>query len=400
MDDIRTSRLSLRDNLTGQGLVLTALAMMALGVVMVFSACIDTSESSKWYNRADSKQAVFALGALFILLTLWKFDYHSLLRPVLAGQWRYSFLLSPGFAVLAMGFGLSVLVLFAGHASHGQARWLKIGPLHIQPSEILKIGLIISLAAYLSRQDIDRRSFLKCFLPIMLVVGASAALVAKQNVSSAAIIVLGAAAVMIMGGVPWYYLLGTVPFAAVGGWYYISKEQYRLDRILAFVNPWDGSMKATYQPMQSLLAIASGGYEPAGLGGGVAKYGYLPETDNDFIFSFICEEAGLAGVLLVVGLLFLWLLLTRRAVKRSPDQLGAMLAGGIGFLLVLQGVLHIAVCAVAVPPTGVSLPFVSAGGSSLLTMAVAVAIMISVTSRQPVPESQLRPTWHAEAKPA
>jgi cell division protein FtsW len=393
-----TVRLRLRDNLTGQGLVLTALAMMALGVVMVFSACFDTSDSVRWYNRTDIRQAIFAAAALLVLVSLWRFDYHLLPRPIWPGWGKLAFLSTPAFFILVAGIGLSLLVLVphVGQISHGQARWLKLGPVHIQPSEILKIGLIICIAAFLSRPNVDRRSFWRCFLPLMLAVGACAALVAKQNVSTAAIILLGATAVMIMGGVRWYYFAGMLPVVAAAGWFFITREPYRMARIMAFQNPFNSDLPASYQPLQSLLAIASGGLTPAGLGGGVAKYRYLPEIDNDFIFSSIAEEIGVVGTVLVVGMLLLWLLLSRRAALKAPDRLGMLLAGGIGMLVVLQGLLHIAVCAVAVPPTGVSLPFVSSGGSSLLTMSAAVAIMISITSRRSVAPGELRPAWHEE----
>ncbi len=147
------------------------------------------------------------------------------------------------------------------------------------------------------------------------------------------------------------------------------------------LNPTDLSNPAAYQPWQARIAVACGA-EPAGLGQGVAKHEYLPEDLTDFIYAIVCEELGALGALLLIALLVLWLVLACRAAAKAPDRFGALLAGGLGFLVVFQSALHIAVNLGWAPPTGVSLPFVSAGGSSLLMLSAATAIIVSVTARR------------------
>ncbi|MCD4699579.1 MAG: FtsW/RodA/SpoVE family cell cycle protein, partial [Phycisphaerae bacterium] len=206
-------------------------------------------------------------------------------------------------------------------------------------------------------------------------------LVVTQDFGTAAIIGVTSVAVLLVGGVRWYYLAGLVPFGAGAFYLFVVSAPHRWARIEAMLNPTDTSNPATYQPGQALIAIGSG-VEPAGPGAGVAKYGYLPESQTDFIFANICEELGMLGAILVIGLLLLWLFLACRTAIRAPDRFGALLAGGLGFLIAFQATLHIAINIPPAPPTGVSLPFVSAGGSSLLLMSAATALIVSVSSRK------------------
>ncbi|GAF72086.1 unnamed protein product, partial [marine sediment metagenome] len=187
---------------------------------------------------------------------------------------------------------------------------------------------------------------------------------------------------MLLAGVPWYYLATLIPPAAGAFYVLVMRSPYRWRRILAMLDPWSSANPSAYQPRQALLAITTGGWWGKGLGGGMQKLGYLPEDSTDFIFSVYCEEFGFLGAVLLVGLFLLWMWQARRAIVTAGDELGRVLVGALGFLVAVQAVLHVAVATGAAPPTGATLPFISAGGTSLVVLAAAVAAMVSVTAHR------------------
>lgn len=367
-------RIPLRQNATGQGLILATLALMSIGVVMVFSTTAVKAGASAWYERTYIRQLIFAVAAMAMLCLLWRMDYRRLVG------WGW---LSPATVlfVLALVVGSAVFIPGVGHAVGGDLRWVRRGPVGFQPSEVLKIALLIILAAFLGRDETAVRSFGRTFVPAVVLIGVSVGLVVTEDFGTATIIGVTSVAVLLVGGVRWYYLLGLMPFGAGAFYLFVVGAPHRWARIEAMLNPADTANPATYQPNQALIAIGSG-VAPAGPGAGIAKYGYLPEVQTDFIFASICEELGMLGAILVIGLLLLWLYLACRAALRAPDRFGALLAGGLGFLIAFQAALHIAINIPPAPPTGVSLPFVSAGGSSLLLMSAATALIVSVSSRR------------------
>ncbi|HUU21892.1 MAG TPA: FtsW/RodA/SpoVE family cell cycle protein, partial [Phycisphaerae bacterium] len=162
---------------------------------------------------------------------------------------------------------------------------------------------------------------------------------------------------------------------------FVVQDPRRWGRILALLDPWSPTNPAAYQPRQSILAILSGGWFGKGPGNGIRKLGYLPEDSTDFIFSVYCEEWGFVGAMLLMSLLLLWIWNARRAAVRCEDRFGAVLAGSLGVLIAVQAVLHVAVDLVVAPPTGMGFPFVSAGGTSLVIMAAATALIVSVANR-------------------
>ena len=367
-------RLPLRENTTGQWLILTTLALMSFGVVMVFSTAGAKGGALAWYERTHVRQAIFAIASMTILCLLWRVDYRRL-----GGRRR----LSPAtiLFVLALGMAAAVFIPGVGHAVGGDVRWIRFGPVGFQPSEVLKISLLIILAVFLDRSDAAVRSFWRTFIPAVIMIGVSVGLVVTQNFGTAAIIGFTSAVILLVGGVRWYYLAGLVPVGAGAFYRFVVCVPHRWARIEAMLHPTDTVNPATFQPRQALIAVGSGA-DPAGLGAGVAKYGYLPEGQTDFIFANICNELGMLGAILVIGLLLVWLCLACRAAIRAPDRFGALLAGGLGFLIALQAALHIAINIPPAPPTGVSLPFISAGGSSLILMSAATALIVSVSSRR------------------
>ncbi len=381
MEGEKLERIELRDSLTAQGLILTTLALMSLGVVMVFSAAAGGGGDQPWYQRTHLRQPVFAAVGMLILCVFWRVDYHRLAARPWAGRGVLGSVPSPATALLLAAFVAAAATLVIGQASGGYRRWIRFGPVGFQPSEVVKIGLLVALAAILGRPGATVRSFHRAFLPAAVLTGVSLALVVTEDFGTAVIIAVAAGALLLAAGVPWYYLAGLVPFSAGGFYLFVVRVPHRWARISAMLNPTDLSNPAAYQPWQARIAVACGA-EPAGLGQGVAKHGYLPEGLTDFIFANVCEELGALGALLLIALLVLWLVLACRAAVKAPDRFGALLAGGLGFLIVFQSALHIAVNLGWAPPTGVSLPFVSAGGSSLLMLSAATAIIVSVTARR------------------
>ncbi len=364
----------MRANTTAQGLILTTLALMAVGVVMVFSTSGMQGDGLPWYGRTYIRQPIFAAVAVAILCFLWRMDYRRLTG------WRWY---SPAVVlfVLAMVASAAVFIPGVGRGVGGDLRWIPLGPIGFQPSEVLKIALLIMLASFLGRADAPVKSFARTFAPAVALIGISLALVVTEDFGTAVIIGVTSVVVLLVGGVRWYYLAGLVPFGAGAFYRFVVCVPHRWARIDALINPDNTANPATYQSRQSIIAIASG-VKPAGLGEGIAKYGYLPEGQTDFIFANICNELGMLGAFLVIGLLMVWLVLACRVATRASDRFGALLAGGLGFLIVFQAALHIAVNVRLAPPTGVSLPFVSAGGSSLLLLSAATALIVSVSSRE------------------
>ena len=363
---------------SGGGLTVTTLALLALGVVMVHSALAGVAvPQAAWYARADMRHTLFAVLAAVVLCVSWRFRYHWL-----AGQrWPAVAMI---LLLVAIAAAAVVYVPGFGHRVNGKLRWLRFGPrqygIGFQPSELLKLALVVFLSAWLSREWVNVRSFPRTFVPAMLLTGACVGLVITQDLGTGIMIGVAALLTLFLAGVPWYSLL-LATYAAIGGTaYLILQSPGRLARIRAMIDPWCQTNRSAYQPRQSLLAILTGGWIGKGPGNGINKLGFLPEDSTDFIFASFTEEWGFIGAVLLMGLVVTWIWFARRSAVQAPDRFGRLLAGSLGVLIAAQMVLHIAVDLVAAPPTGVSFPFVSAGGSGLLMMAGATAMIVSVSA--------------------
>lgn len=371
--------LPLGRNPAGRSIILTVLGMLALGVVMVHSALASVSEPEAWYARVDIRHTAFAILAVIVLVTVWRLNYHFLA----AGRWVP--LPALCLLILAVGLGLLVFVPGIGHAMGGKFRWLRLGPrqysIGFQPSELIKIALVIFLACWLTRKEVNVRSPLVFLLAGLVTVGCIA-LVVTEDLGTAVLIGILAGVVMFLAGIPWYYLAVSVTLAGGACYHLIIKTPYRVQRVLAMLDPWSSTNPSAYQSQQSLIAILSGGWRGVGVGNGVRKLGFLPEDSTDFIFAGFCEEWGFCGAILLMGLMLVWIWTSRRAANRASEPLGRVLAASLGVMILLQGLLHIAVNFVILPPTGISLPFVSAGGTALVLMAAAAAIIVSVTAHR------------------
>ena len=349
-------------------LLLSVLALVLFGMVMLYS----TSSYNGLVKFGDSfyylKKQFFAtslgLAAMYIVANI---DYH-----VWAAFSVWGYILS---AIL------STLVLFIGQEINGSKRWLALGPLSFQPSEFAKVALIIFLAWVVMKQGKKIAKLKNMFLVILSalpIVG----LVGTNNLSTA-IIILGIAVILIFVASPKYLQFIAVGAAGIGFVaIFLATASYRLERLAIWLNPEE--YEKGYQTLQGLYAIGSGGIFGVGIGNGKQKLGFVPEAQNDMIFSIICEELGLfgAGLLIVLFGILIWRLMV--VASHTKDLYGCLIVTGIMAHIMIQVILNIAVVTNTIPNTGITLPFVSYGGTSVLFLLaeMGIALNISLSTRK------------------
>ena len=283
-----------------------------------------------------------------------------------------------GWVAYVVSFLLCFLVIFIGSESHGQARWIYIGPIGFQPSEIAKVGLIVFLAMFLERIPKKLKSPKVLFGVIVLILPIVGA-VAYNNLSTA-IIIMGIAICMIFVASPKY-----IHFIAVGlsvialGVAFIAFAGYRMNRVQAWLHPETADPASVYQTLQGLYAIGSGGLFGKGLGESLQKLGNVPESQNDMIFTIICEELGLFGAVCVIMLFMLIIWRMMVIANNAPDLFGSLLVVGVMSHIAIQVILNIAVVTNSIPNTGVILPFISYGGTSILILMCEIGLVLGVS---------------------
>ncbi|MGF1634154.1 MAG: FtsW/RodA/SpoVE family cell cycle protein [Phycisphaerae bacterium] len=356
-------------------LTLAVLALLAFGTVMVLSAGMNVQDSAGWqFGSQATRHLCYAVLAFLTYFTLSQTDYARLLKP---GNRLRSSPLAWGMLVAVLLCGL-VLVPGVGVEVNGARRWLRLGFLQLQASEVAKWMTVVFLAWWLTSRPVDLSRFFKGFLPTCVPVAVVCLLVVLQDFGTAALIGACALAMFVAGRVrAWHLLMGLVPALALAA-VFVAGTPYRLARMTSFVDPWADPEGRGYHMVQSLMSFASGGLTGRGLGAGVQKLGYLPEDTTDFIFAVICEETGLFGALLVIGLYAVVLGVAWGAIRRTPDGFGRMLAFGVAVMLGLQACINMAVATVSVPTKGMSLPLISAGGSGLVLTCAALGLLASV----------------------
>ncbi|MBE3583100.1 MAG: putative lipid II flippase FtsW [Limnochordaceae bacterium] len=350
-------------------LLAASVLLLGLGLVMVFSAsyvqALAESGDPLFYVKRQLQGAV--LGSLALILFA-RVDYH---------YWRRFTWPLVGLATV-----LLVTVLFVGREIAGAKRWIPLGPINLQSSEVAKIALVLALADWGVRRRFWLRSFWKGYLPpLLLGVVFFGLIMLEPDLGTGLTIVGTTVLVLFVAGVSGWQLLGTALAGLPAVAYLIWSEPYRWRRIVGFLNPWADPAGAGYQTIQSLLAVGSGGLFGVGLGASRQKFYYLPEQHTDFIFGIIGEELGFLGAVFVV-LLFLvlgWRGL--RAALRAPDLYGTLLATGLAGLIVIQAFLNIGVVTGVLPVTGVTLPFISYGSSSLVVSLASVGILLNIAGQ-------------------
>lgn len=354
------------------------LGILAAGLVMLFSASAPYAS----YYKGDSyyfikRQLVFAVVGVAVMLIASKVDYHLLRRFA----W-------PLYALSAV---MLVAVLFVPEVVPGFKRWLGVGSFTFQPSEVAKFSLTLLLAHLVAKHYNDVKNAVYD-LKLLCLVGAFAALVIAEHHLSATILIVAIGLVVIFtGGMNKKLVIAMLVFAVVAGvalvalaMKYPDKLGYISDRINIWLNVWDFDRDLTYQTRQSLLAIGSGGVTGQGIGQSAQKYLWVPEPQNDFIFAIVCEELGLFGALLIV--IAFALLVWRGLViaMKAPDKFGALLTIGLIFQIGLQTVFNLLVVTNSMPNTGISLPFFSYGGTSLLMLLGQMGIILGVSRQSKV----------------
>ena len=343
------------------------IALIGFGVVMVYSA--SAIEATVRYHDAQfflKKQTVYAAVALVVMWLTSRVDYRRL-RP-----FTYPIL----FGVAGM---LLLTVIGFGHKAGNAYRWLNLGPVHVQPAEVAKLGVVVWLAYSLSKKAERIKSFSVGFLPHLLVVGVLGLLCLKQpDFGSAVMLMFLTFTLMFVAGARVPYILafvGLMGFGAVG---LVRFSAYRYARYLAWADMEGNRNDLAYQPFQSVMSFGSGGIHGLGVGRGLQVL-YLPEAHTDFISAIIGEELGFLGIL---ALCAIYLVIVARGVKiawNAPDDYGSFLAFGIATLFGVQALTNLCVAMAILPTKGLTLPFLSYGGSSLVVNAAAVGILLNIS---------------------
>ncbi|WP_082918068.1 stage V sporulation protein E [Oceanobacillus sp. Castelsardo] len=345
------------------------IALLMVGVVMVYSSSHVWSE----YKFGDEffylkRQLLFAGVGVFAMFFFMFIPY---------GTWKnYSKIL------LIVCFTLLILVLIPGIGliRGGAQSWIGVGAFSIQPSEFMKLGLIIFLANMLATKQKYITSFKNGFLPSLLLVFTAFGLIMLQpDLGTGMVLVLTCIIMIFVAGARLSHFFGLAALGLLGLVGLIASAPYRIDRITAFLNPWEDPLGDGFQIIQSLYAIGPGGLMGLGLGNSLQKYFYLPEPQNDFIFAIVGEELGFIGGTFVI---LLFLLLLWRGIKVSieaPDLFGRLLALGIVSMLAVQAMINISVVIGLIPVTGITLPFLSYGGSSLTLTLCSVGILLNIS---------------------
>ena len=350
--------------------------LLAFGIIMMFSA----SYANAFTEFGDSmyylkRQALFAVGGLVIMMLLSGIDYHIFQSKTIV------------YGIVIVSTVLMLMVLVMGITQGGAERWLQIGELTFQPSEVLKFALIVFFAYFTEKYFSRLREFKKGFLPLAAVLAAACGILMAQPHLSGTIIVFSIGfSMMFVAGVNLKHLflmLGGLVLLVVIGMLLLNAMgiDYFGDRFLSFTDPEADIDNKTFQTYQSLVTIGSGGMFGLGFGNSRQKYGYMPMSRNDFIFSIICEELGFVGAALVILLFVIFVWRGFYVCSKARDKFGMMLAFGITFQIGLQALLNIAVVTNSIPNTGISLPFFSYGGTALVMQLAEMGILLSVSRK-------------------
>jgi cell division protein FtsW len=353
------------------------LALCLFGAVMIFSASAVTAEKEygHGYIFLVRQTAWLAIG-LVGMFGLMRTDYRRLREPGVV------------FTTVCVVLLLLVGALFLDKA-HATHRWIRYGPVGIQPSELAKLAVILYLAWFLDQKrrnkasmEFCKQDFLQTILPAIAPVLVYVFLILLQpDLGTSVDIVLVATAMLFVAGLSWKWLAGGLAVGLPALYLLIAHVPYRLARLLAFLNPGSDPQGAGFQLTQSLIAVGSGGFSGVGLMESKQKLFYLPEAHTDFIYAVICEELGYIGAILVVALFFVYGWRGLRAAFGAPDGFARLLALGITSLVLSQALMNFAVVLGMVPTKGIPLPFVSYGGSSLLVMLLATGVLLNISQQ-------------------
>lgn len=376
MNTSRDTKKNIRKTRSGEyfdySLLFITIFMMGFGLVMLYSASSYEASmefgNSKYYVISQIKAVV--IGVILMVVVI-KLDYHIFKKPLIA---------------LAAYFGSILMAMMVltpiGVSANGASRWISLAGFSIQVCEVVKIGVIVFMAFVIEKKAKKLKN-IGTFLLCMVFIGISAGVIAliTKDLSSS-IIVAGIGVVMLFVACPrisYFVIMIGVGVAGVAG--AIMIEPFRFERIRVWLNPEKFADEGGFQVLQSLYSLGSGGLFGKGLGNGIQKLGYVPEAQNDMIFTVICEELGVIGGIAVI-LMFIFMIWRFMIVaNNAPDLFGSMLVVGVMAHISIQTVMNIAVVTNSMPNTGVTLPFMSYGGSSILCLLIEIGIVLTVSKR-------------------
>ncbi len=353
------------------------LTLCLFGAVMIYSASAVTAD--QLYGRSYIfllRQSAWLLLGLLGMFALMRTDYRRLREPAVVYPAIFLVLLMLGGAFF----------LDKSHATH---RWIKFGPVNIQPSESAKLAVVLYLAWFLdlkrrgaSSMEFRKEDFLRTILPAAGPILVCVVLILLQpDLGTSIDIVLVTAAILYVAGLSWKWLVTGAAAALPILYLLITQVSYRQARLMAFLDPGSDPQGSGFQLLQSLIAVGSGGFTGVGLMESKQKLFYLPEAHTDFIYAVICEELGFLGAIIVVALFAAYGWRGLRAAFGAPDGFGRLLAFGITAMVLCQALINFAVVLGMVPTKGIPLPFVSYGGSSLLVMLLATGVLLNIAQQ-------------------
>lgn len=348
-------------------LFITVITLLGMGLIMVFSsAAITTSVEygdAYYYFKKQLIWAVLGIAALIVLMKL-----------------NYSKIKDLAIPLIIVAFICLILVIPLGAEAGGAVRSLGVGSVRFSPSELAKLAMVLFLAKIMEINLNNIKSFTKGILPFLGILAVFCGLIMLQPDLGTSFVVAGTIFFMLLvAGARWSHLgiIALSGLVAIGA--AIAVAPYRMIRFIAFLNPWEYAQTDGFQTIQSLYALGSGGLFGVGLGMSRQKFFYLPEQHTDFIFAILGEELGFIGVFVVLALFLLFAWRGYRIAIKAPDTFGSLLAAGITTMIVFQAAINIGVVAGALPVTGITLPFISYGGTSLLFTLAGVGLLLNIS---------------------
>ena len=386
------------------GVILSMLALIVIGIVMVNSAMLEVKPdealvhsgamSRELFERLDARyepisfeSVFFGRPAVLALLAFAALFGASRIDPERIMTARGARSLVPwilGGIVVTLAL---TQVPGVGREVNGSARWIGPAFLGFQPSELAKWGMLVIVSWFCVRHADRLQSFRRGFLPALGVIAFICALIGKEDLGTAALVFVSCSALLMIGGMRWWYVAGLVPVGAIGAVVAVKLEPYRMARLVSYMDPWADPQGAGYHTIQALSAIAGGGFWGRGIGNSLQKFGYLPEDTTDFVFAIICEELGVMGAMFVIALFAVLLLcglsiVMRGARLREADAIvppfSRLLGTGILLTIGMQVLINLLVVTALAPTKGIALPFISSGGSGWVTTGLAIGLLVSI----------------------
>jgi cell division protein FtsW len=374
---VGNSRRADRGQLEQRLLILVTLGLVAFGLVMVFSA----TSASATLGAGDPmrflvKQGLYAVAGLVLLAALSRVDYHRLraIGPIL----------------LLVSFAACAAVLVVAPPINGAHRWFVYGPVSVQPAELAKLAVCVWACAVLARRPVPR-TLGELMKPVGLVVCAFGGLIViEPDLGTTITLFLMIGGILIVSGIPMRLLVFATTLAVGGGGLAIWMEPYRRERVFSFLDPWKDAEGAGFQNVQAIIGMGSGGITGEGLGQGIQKVNFLPEAHTDMIFAVVGEELGFVGSALLIAAFAVFAWAGFNVALRCRDPFGKRLAAGVTTLVCGQAAVNLAAVLGMAPLTGIPLPFVSYGGSSLLVLLGAVGVLLNIAVNERVVGARVR----------